>query len=105
VLRLPALKSNPRWPLSRNVPDGPLSLNTRDVWPDWRASPSLPIATMRRERWKKLRRANKPSRRLSFIPRSNGEAPEKAKLDHLHHEAHEVCFIANSVKTQVTVAS
>src|SRR3984885_12091932 len=33
-----------------------------------------------------------------------GEAPEKAKLDHLHHEAHEVCFIANSVKTQVTVA-
>jgi organic hydroperoxide reductase OsmC/OhrA len=33
-----------------------------------------------------------------------GEAPEEAKLDHLHHEAHEVCFIANSVKTQVTVA-
>jgi organic hydroperoxide reductase OsmC/OhrA len=33
-----------------------------------------------------------------------GEAPEKAKLDHLHHEAHEVCFIANSVKTNVTVA-
>jgi organic hydroperoxide reductase OsmC/OhrA len=33
-----------------------------------------------------------------------GEAPEKVKLDHLHHEAHEVCFIANSVKTQVTVA-
>jgi organic hydroperoxide reductase OsmC/OhrA len=34
-----------------------------------------------------------------------GEAPEKAKLDHLHHEAHEVCFIANSVKTKVTVAT
>ena len=33
-----------------------------------------------------------------------GEAPEKAKMDHLHHEAHEVCFIANSVKTLVTVA-
>jgi organic hydroperoxide reductase OsmC/OhrA len=32
-----------------------------------------------------------------------GEAPEQAKLDHLHHEAHEVCFIANSVKTKVTV--
>jgi hypothetical protein len=31
-----------------------------------------------------------------------GEAPEKAKMDHLHHEAHEVC-IANSVKTLVTV--
>jgi organic hydroperoxide reductase OsmC/OhrA len=34
----------------------------------------------------------------------NGEPPEKAKLDHLHDEAHEVCFIANSEKTQVTVA-
>jgi organic hydroperoxide reductase OsmC/OhrA len=34
-----------------------------------------------------------------------GEAPEKAKLDHLHHEAHEVCFIANSVKTKVTVSA
>jgi organic hydroperoxide reductase OsmC/OhrA len=33
-----------------------------------------------------------------------GEAPEKAKLDRLHHEAHEVCFIANSVKTKVTIA-
>jgi organic hydroperoxide reductase OsmC/OhrA len=33
-----------------------------------------------------------------------GEVPEKVKLDHMHHEAHEVCFIANSVKTQVTVA-
>src|ERR1700721_482796 len=33
-----------------------------------------------------------------------GEAPEKAQLDRLHHEAHEVCFIANSVKTKVTIA-
>jgi organic hydroperoxide reductase OsmC/OhrA len=33
-----------------------------------------------------------------------GEAPDKAKLDHMHHEAHEVCFIANSVQTKVTVA-
>jgi organic hydroperoxide reductase OsmC/OhrA len=33
-----------------------------------------------------------------------GETPEKAKLDAMHHEAHEVCFIANSVKTRVTVA-
>jgi organic hydroperoxide reductase OsmC/OhrA len=33
-----------------------------------------------------------------------GEAPEKAALEHMHHEAHEVCFIANSVKTKVTVA-
>ena len=33
-----------------------------------------------------------------------GEAPEKTKLDSLHHQAHEACFIANSVKTVVTVA-
>jgi organic hydroperoxide reductase OsmC/OhrA len=32
-----------------------------------------------------------------------GAAPEKAALDRLHHEAHEICFIANSVKTEVTV--
>jgi organic hydroperoxide reductase OsmC/OhrA len=34
-----------------------------------------------------------------------GEAPDAAKLEHLHHEAHEACFIANSVKTEVTVAT
>ena len=33
-----------------------------------------------------------------------GEAPGKAKLDQMHHEAHEACFIANSVKTEVSVA-
>jgi organic hydroperoxide reductase OsmC/OhrA len=33
-----------------------------------------------------------------------GSAPDKEKLDHMHYEAHEVCFIANSVKTEVTVA-
>jgi organic hydroperoxide reductase OsmC/OhrA len=33
-----------------------------------------------------------------------GETPDKAKLDQMHHEAHEVCFIANSVKTDVSVA-
>ena len=32
-----------------------------------------------------------------------GAEPEKEALDRLHHEAHEICFIANSVKTQVTV--
>jgi organic hydroperoxide reductase OsmC/OhrA len=32
-----------------------------------------------------------------------GAAPEKQALDRLHHEAHEICFIANSVKTEVTV--
>ena len=33
-----------------------------------------------------------------------GEAPDKAKLDQMHHQAHKACFIANSVKTEVTVA-
>jgi organic hydroperoxide reductase OsmC/OhrA len=29
--------------------------------------------------------------------------PENGKLKRLHHEAHEICFIANSVTTRVTV--
>jgi organic hydroperoxide reductase OsmC/OhrA len=33
----------------------------------------------------------------------SGARPEKAKLHELHHQAHELCFIANSVKTEVTV--
>ena len=32
-----------------------------------------------------------------------GAAPDAEALARLHHEAHEECFIANSVKTQVTV--
>ena len=32
-----------------------------------------------------------------------GAPPDKAKLDELHHQAHELCFIANSVKTEITV--
>ena len=32
-----------------------------------------------------------------------GTEPTAAELDHLHHEAHEECFIANSVKTEVVV--
>ncbi|HME83102.1 MAG TPA: OsmC family protein [Roseiarcus sp.] len=33
-----------------------------------------------------------------------GAAPDDQKLDAMHHEAHEMCFIANSVKTEVSVA-
>jgi organic hydroperoxide reductase OsmC/OhrA len=33
-----------------------------------------------------------------------GEGPDQLKLDRMHHQAHEAGFIANSVKTQVTVA-
>jgi len=31
------------------------------------------------------------------------KAPTAAELDQLHHRSHEECFIANSVKTEVTV--
>jgi organic hydroperoxide reductase OsmC/OhrA len=32
-----------------------------------------------------------------------GTPPDKAKLEALHHEAHELCFIANSVITKITI--
>jgi organic hydroperoxide reductase OsmC/OhrA len=43
--------------------------------------------------------------RATLRPRIDwtGKAPTPAELDHLHQLAHEVCFIANSVKTQITV--
>lgn len=34
-----------------------------------------------------------------------GESPDQATLDRLHHDAHEACYIANSVKTAVTIAT
>ena len=30
-----------------------------------------------------------------------GKQPSRAELDHLHHLAHEECYIANSVKTEI----
>jgi organic hydroperoxide reductase OsmC/OhrA len=38
--------------------------------------------------------------RIAF---SGEREPTEADLDGLHHKAHEACFIANSVKTEVTV--
>ncbi len=35
---------------------------------------------------------------------SGEKLPTAAEEKHLHHLAHEQCFIANSIKTQVTVA-
>ena len=32
-----------------------------------------------------------------------GGAPDKGKLDELHHQAHEACFIANSVTTKILI--
>lgn len=44
--------------------------------------------------------------RVTLRPRIDwqGAPPDAAQLAHLHHEAHEACFIANSVKTEVVVA-
>jgi len=33
----------------------------------------------------------------------DGRQPTAAERDHLHHEAHELCFIANSVRTEIVV--
>ena len=32
---------------------------------------------------------------------SGGQLPTRAQIDQMHHEAHEECFIANSVKSEV----
>ena len=32
-----------------------------------------------------------------------GDAPDSARLEELHHRAHAMCFIANSVKTEIVV--
>lgn len=33
---------------------------------------------------------------------SGDRIPDRAKIEKMHHRAHELCFIANSVKTEVT---
>jgi organic hydroperoxide reductase OsmC/OhrA len=35
---------------------------------------------------------------------SGNRTPSPQELDKMHHAAHENCFIANSVKTSITVA-
>jgi organic hydroperoxide reductase OsmC/OhrA len=39
------------------------------------------------------------------IAYSGDKLPTPSDQEHLHHTAHEQCFIANSVKTEVTVAA
>ena len=34
---------------------------------------------------------------------SGERLPGRAEIERLHHEAHDACFIANSVKTEVRV--
>jgi organic hydroperoxide reductase OsmC/OhrA len=44
--------------------------------------------------------------RVTLKPRikfSGDKQPAKEELDKMHHAAHENCFIANSVKTEITV--
>jgi organic hydroperoxide reductase OsmC/OhrA len=43
--------------------------------------------------------------RVTLRPRVTwgGHAPDKAAVADLHHRAHEACFIANSVNTEVTI--
>jgi organic hydroperoxide reductase OsmC/OhrA len=43
--------------------------------------------------------------RVALHPRIDwvGPTPDQAKLNQMHHEAHEGCYIANSVKTEVTI--
>ena len=43
--------------------------------------------------------------RVTLKPRVtwNGSAPDEAAIADLHHRAHEACFIANSVTTEVAV--
>lgn len=45
--------------------------------------------------------------RVTLRPRVGwaGEPPDEAGIADLHHRAHEACFIANSVTTEVTVQS
>jgi organic hydroperoxide reductase OsmC/OhrA len=42
--------------------------------------------------------------RITLRPKvrfSGSKTPSREELDHLHHLAHEDCFIANSVKTEI----
>jgi organic hydroperoxide reductase OsmC/OhrA len=43
--------------------------------------------------------------RITLRPdvRFTGRQPSESELDDLHHRAHERCFIANSLKTEITV--
>jgi organic hydroperoxide reductase OsmC/OhrA len=44
--------------------------------------------------------------RVTLVPKISyaDKQPTAEELAHLHHAAHEGCFIANSVKTEIVVA-
>jgi len=45
--------------------------------------------------------------RITLLPEIvfNGRQPSQAELDRLHHQAHERCFIANSLRSEIVVGS
>jgi organic hydroperoxide reductase OsmC/OhrA len=45
--------------------------------------------------------------RITLHPRIAfaGEQPDRAELDRLHHEAHERCFIANTLNCEIAIES
>jgi hypothetical protein len=63
-------------------------------------NPGLPINTAS----DRVLRASRDRRLRPKITWSGDRIPSAEELDKMHHSAHENCFIANSVKTDVTVA-
>jgi organic hydroperoxide reductase OsmC/OhrA len=52
-------------------------------------------------------RGRKSITRIALHPRvrfSGPSAPDAASVERLHHEAHEECYIANSLRSEITVA-
>ena len=65
-----------------------------------------PIAITRKGRWRKSAQGKQAITKVVLNPQIEwtGAAPDDQKLEAMHHEAHDMCFITNSVKTEVSVA-
>ena len=55
----------------------------------------------------RIERGRQAFTRVVLRPRIvfDGRTPDKTELDDLHHRAHNLCFIANSVKSEIVVES
>ena len=86
----------------RRIPLTPTALRTLQALPqrDKKVFPVTPNAI--RLAWERLRARTGLLR--PKITWSGNRRPSVEELDRMHHAAHENCFIANSVKTNVTVA-
>ena len=72
-----------------------------------RSSCSIRMRTRRLVIWRKMAKA-KAVTRVELRPKitwGGDRTPSSEQLDKMHHTAHENCFIANSVKTEVTVTN